>query len=211
MKTDDLIDALARGEDPPQRAHAMPRLALALGGGFVIGLVLLVASIGFRPNIGVVLPVVLVKTMFSAVFAITGAAAVMRLVRPGAGGRGRLLASVVLIGSAIAIGLLSLIGEAPSERFHALTYGVFPLCLVLIPLFGAPTAALLVWFARDLAPTRLAMTGAAIGAAAGGVGAMVYAMYCPLDGVAFVSVWYATAIALSSAIGAVIVARFLRW
>lgn len=211
MKTEDLIDVLARGEGAAARPNIAPRLAVAVGGGLVIGLGLLLASIGFRPDIGVELPIVLAKTVFSAVFAIIGVAAVMRLARPGAGGRGRFIAALTLVGAAVSVGLVALIGEAPGQRFHALTGGVFPWCLVLIPTFGAPTAALLVWFARGLAPTRLAMTGAAIGAAAGGVGAMVYAMYCPIDGFSFVAVWYALSIALSAALGAILVARFLRW
>lgn len=211
MKTDELIAVLARNEgEAPRKRHGV-RLAWVLVGGFMIGLALLLSSYGLRYNIGVKLPLVLAKTAFSSVFAVLGVAAVIALVRPGAKTQARILAGAGVIVASVAIGLISLFGEAPDQRFHALTYGVFPLCLVLIPVFGAPTAALLAWFARDLAPTRLAMTGAAIGAAAGGVGAMVYAMYCPLDGFAFVSVWYAVAIALSSAFGALFGARLLRW
>lgn len=211
MNTYDLINALARAEEPVRPAPVATRFVMVVVGGFSIGLALLLTTMGVRPNIGVALPVVLMKAAFSAVFAMVGVAAVLRLVRPGAGGASRVLAALVLMGAAVAIGVTALLGEAPEQRFYALTYGGFPLCVVLIPLFGAPSAALMVWVARDFAPTRLAMTGAAIGAASGGVGAMVYAMYCPLDAVIFVSVWYAIAIALSAAIGAVAASRLLRW
>ena len=64
---------------------------------------------------------------------------------------------------------------------------------------------------RAFAPTRLTLTGAAIGALSGGVGAMAYAMYCPVDSAAFVMTWYVLGIALSAAIGALLGAKFLRW
>jgi hypothetical protein len=76
---------------------------------------------------------------------------------------------------------------------------------------GAPTAALLIWLMRAFAPTRLTMTGAAIGAVSGGVGAMAYSMYCPIDSVAFVATWYALAIALCAVLGALIGGKLLRW
>jgi hypothetical protein len=82
---------------------------------------------------------------------------------------------------------------------------------VLIPILATPTAVGLVMLVRTFAPTRLTMAGAAIGAAAGGVGAMVYARYCPVDSMAFVATWYALAIALCAAIGSVVASRFLRW
>jgi hypothetical protein len=40
---------------------------------------------------------------------------------------------------------------------------------------------------------------------------MAYAMYCPVDSVAFVTTWYVVAIALCAALGAVVGARLLRW
>ena len=94
-------------------------------------------------------------------------------------------------------------GEMPERRMEAWMGGAFPWCVVLIPILAAPTAALLVWFMRAFAPTRLTLTGAAIGALSGGVGAMAYAMYCPTDSVAFVTTWYALAIAVCAALGAV--------
>jgi hypothetical protein len=69
----------------------------------------------------------------------------------------------------------------------------------------------MVWLARSLAPTRLTLSGAALGALSGGLGAMAYAMYCPVDSVAFVTTWYVVAIAICAALGAVIGSRLLRW
>jgi len=113
--------------------------------------------------------------------------------------------------ASLLVAAAALMGEKPEARLHAWMGGSFPWCLVLIPLLATPTAVGLVMLVRSLAPTRLTTTGAAIGAASGGVGAMVYAMYCPVDSVAFVTTWYALAIGLCAAIGAVVASRFLRW
>ena len=40
---------------------------------------------------------------------------------------------------------------------------------------------------------------------------MAYAMYCPVDSVAFVTTWYAVAIGLCAAVGAIVGTRLLRW
>jgi hypothetical protein len=82
---------------------------------------------------------------------------------------------------------------------------------VLIPILAVPAAALLTWFMRAFTPTRITLTGAAIGALSGGVSAMAYAMYCPTDSVAFVTTWYTLAIAVCAALGALVGSRFLRW
>jgi hypothetical protein len=89
--------------------------------------------------------------------------------------------------------------------------GGFPWCLVVVPVLAAPTAAGLLWLMRSFAPTRLTLAGASIGALSGGVGAMAYSMYCPVDSVAFVTTWYVVAIGLCAAIGAAVGARLLRW
>jgi hypothetical protein len=40
---------------------------------------------------------------------------------------------------------------------------------------------------------------------------MVYAMFCSVDSVAFVTIWYVVGIGLAAAIGAMVGARLLRW
>jgi hypothetical protein len=118
---------------------------------------------------------------------------------------------MLVIGSAVAIGLITLMATEPGQRFAAFTGGGFPWCIILIPLCGLPTALLLVWAMREAAPTRLALAGAAIGALSGGVGAMVYAMFCSVDSVSFVTIWYVVGIGLASALGALVGVRLLRW
>jgi len=64
---------------------------------------------------------------------------------------------------------------------------------------------------RQLAPTRLAIAGAAAGLLAGGVGASVYGLYCGETAATFVVIWYTLGIAAGAALGAVIGSRLLRW
>jgi hypothetical protein len=211
MKTEDLIDVLARGDDPAPKRKIAPRLAFALLVGLLLGVGLLLTFFGLRPDIGAARMMVMMKAGFAAMAAGVALPLLMRLSRPGRALGWRIGAILGFLALCAVVVAVALMGGDPSTRFEAWTGGIFPWCVVIIPLLAAPTAALLGWLVRDLAPTRLTMTGSALGAVSGGVGAMVYAMYCPMDSVAFVVTWYAVAIALCAVIGAVLGARLLRW
>lgn len=211
MRTDDLIESLAREVEPAARKRPAAVIGRAGGVGLALALALMLMLLGPRPDIGAALPMVFAKAAFSAALGALAIPAVLTLARPG-GVLGRRLAVLLAgLGLSVAIGLVSLFGAAPGERIAALTGGAMPWCLVLIPVLASPVAGALVYAMRDMAPTRLAVTGAAIGGVAGGVGAMVYALYCPVDRLAFVTVWYACAIAICAALGAVFATRLLRW
>lgn len=215
MKTDELIEALARTPEATSPNRLYSRIALALGIGLMLGLVCLRLFMGFRPDIGVAAPMVAMKAGFSALIATFAGGLALRLARPVGQAKGtltRLMGPLLLVvTSALAIGLITLMATEPGHRFAAFTGGGFPWCIILIPLCGLPTAMLLVWAMREAAPTRLALAGAAIGALSGGVGAMIYAMFCSVDSVSFVTIWYVAGIGLASALGALLGARLLRW
>jgi hypothetical protein len=211
MKTDELIAALARGVEPERRTHWLKRLALTLAAGFAAAALLVVIGVGVRPDIGVALLPVLLKAGFSAAAAAIVLPLVARLMRPGRPLGWRIGAAILFFALCALAVIVALLGQAPEDRMQAWMGGGFPWCLVFIPLLAIPCAALLVWLMRAFAPTRLTLTGAAIGAVSGAIGAMAYAMYCPVDSVAFVATWYALAIAVCAALGAVIGAKLLRW
>lgn len=210
MKTDDLIDALARDASPPRVSHT-GRFVAALGAGLAIALVLTGTFLGFRPDLGVAVMPVMGKSVFSAVAASVSIPVLLRLARPGRPVGWRIGAVIGFVALCAALTAIALMGEDPASRMTAWTSGRFPWCIVTIPLLGAPTAACLVFVLRDLAPTRPDLSGAALGGVAGGVGAIAYAMYCPVDSIAFVTTWYAVAIGFCAAIGAVLGTRLLRW
>ncbi len=211
MKTDDLIDALARGVEPAERPRWRRNLAVTLGAGLAAAALLMAIWLGVRPDIGAARMPIMMKAMFSAMCAAVVLPAVVQLMKPGRPLGWRIGAVLLFLGLCAAATIAALMGEMPEERFEAWMGGEFPWCVVLIPILAAPVAVLLTWFMRAFAPTRLTLTGAAIGALSGGVAAMAYAMYCPVDSVAFVTTWYALAIAVCAAIGAVVGSRLLRW
>lgn len=208
MKTQELIAALARSEEKPKRSR--PWLA-ALFLGAATSLAVLAAFMGPRTDMADAIGFVFAKAAFSAAFAAAALALLSRLARPGRPAAKFIqgLGAIFLV--ALIIAGVALMGDDPGARMKAWTGGGFPWCLVLIPLLAVPFALALGWVVKTLAPTRLALTGGAIGAAAGGLGAMVYALHCPVDSIAFVATWYALGVALSAVIGAIAGARFLRW
>lgn len=211
MKTEQLVDLLARGVEPAERPRWARRLALILIAGLAAALLLMVLGLGVRPDIGAARMPVMLKALFSAAAAAVMLPLAARLMRPGRPLGWRVGAVIVFVSIAALAAGIALIGEAPERRMQAWMGGGFPWCLVLVPILAAPTAALLVWLMRAFAPTQLTLTGAAIGALSGGIGAMAYSMYCPVDSVAFVTTWYVAAIALCAALGAVAGSRLLRW
>lgn len=211
MKTDQLIDMLARGVEPAERPKWARRMAMTLIAGLLIAGVAVALTIGVRPDIGTAIWPVLAKAGFSAAAAAVVLPLAVRLMKPGRPLGWRIAAVAAFAGLSALAAIIALMGVPSDARMHAWMGGSFPWCLVLVPVLAAPTAAGLVWLMRALAPTRLTLSGAAIGALSGGIGAMAYAMYCPVDSVAFVATWYVLAIALCAALGALIGARFLRW
>ncbi|WP_170295345.1 NrsF family protein [Paracoccus aestuariivivens] len=114
-------------------------------------------------------------------------------------------------GLACIVALVSLVIAAPEDR-RGLPRGKTALaCPFLIAIVAAPVLAALLALLKRLAPTRLVVTGAAAGFLAGAVATFVYALHCPENGLPFVILWYTAGVLLSSAIGALLVPRVLRW
>jgi hypothetical protein len=210
MRTDELIEALARAPEVASNAPFQRRLMIALALGSLLALGLLQLIFGLRPDIGPALPAVAAKAAFSSLIAIAAGAAALKLAKPGARGQPLMIAGVVMA-AGFAIAAVSLFGAQPGARLAMWLGGGLPWCVIAIPALATPLAALLVWAWREAAPTRLTLAGAAIGAFSGGVGAVVYALYCPVDSVAFVATWYGVGIGLAAGLGALLGRRLLRW
>jgi hypothetical protein len=215
MTTDDLIATLARSPEPVKVQNLYQRVAIAIGLGLVLGLILLKVTLGFRPDIGVAAPIVAMKAGFSALIATFAGGLAMTMAKPLAPGNAQVKRAagplVTLVFAALAVGAIALFSTSPGHRFEAFTGGGFPWCILIIPACGLPTALLVIWAFKEAAPTRLALAGTAVGALSGGVGAMVYAAFCPVDSVAFVTVWYIAGIAVASVLGALAGIKLLRW
>jgi len=84
-------------------------------------------------------------------------------------------------------------------------------CPWRILFFALPPLAGLVWAMRGLAPTRLRQAGAAIGLAAGGAGAFIYALACTESTAPFLAIWYTLGMAACAALGWALGPLVLRW
>jgi hypothetical protein len=211
MKTDDLIDMLATGAEPPpsRRPGVLPLLA----GGLLASFVLLLVLLGVRPNLlqELTWPAFWSKLVFSLALAAAGWQAARRLSIPGA--RTAALpffvgAPVVTIWLASTVILLQAAPETRAALFWGSTWRYCPLLIALIslPLFGAALAVM-----RNRAPTQLRTAGAAAGFAAGAAGAAVYCLHCPELSIVFVGFWYLLGMLIPAAVGAVIGPRVLAW
>lgn len=211
MKTDDLIEALARGAELEPKPRWRMNLAITLGAGLVAAVILVAIGLGVRPDIGAARMPIMMKALFSALATAVVLPVALQLMKPGRPLGWRIGAVLLFVGVCVLAAAVALMGAPEDRRMEMWMGNGVPWCVVLIPLLAIPTAVLLTWAMRAFAPTRLTLTGAALGAVSGGVGAMAYAMYCPVDSVAFVTTWYVVGIALSAAIGALLGSKLLRW
>lgn len=213
MKTDELITVLASGAGAVEPGAWQRRYATALGWGAFGATFLMALMLGVRPDLvdALRLPMFWVKLAFPAALFAGALLAVLRLSRPGVP-LGR--APVVIAAPVLAMWLLAavvLVGADPGER-KELVLGFsaascpFTIALLSVPLFGAA-----LWAMKGLAPTRLALAGAAAGLLAGSGGALVYALYCPEMAAPFIGIWYLLGMLIPTALGAILGPRLLRW
>src|SRR5215831_1542796 len=98
MKTDDLIDMLAKHVEPSERPRWRMRMMATLAAGLAVAIALVITFIGMRPDIGTATWAVLLKAGFSATAAATILPLAMRLMRPGAPLGWRLAAGLIFAG-----------------------------------------------------------------------------------------------------------------
>ena len=211
MKTDHLIDALV-ADHTPRRKPLQWMLAAALLAGGLVSLVLFLATLGVRADIGTALATWRFELKVGLVLLALGLAfslciALSRPVMPAHPGR-RLLPLAALAVLAIAIELAVL----PSGSWASRLVGSNALvCLVAIPTLAiAPLAAMLA-ILRSGAPASPALAGGAAGLLAAAAAAALYAFHCFDDSPLFVVTWYALAALPVVALGAVAGHRLLRW
>jgi hypothetical protein len=211
MKTDTLIDMLARGAGPAPRGLVAARLGPAV----LVGLVLTVtaAVVGFGPVPAAAFSTFApwMKLGYAGALALAAGWLTARLSRPGAPVHGaqRTLAAIVLAMALIAAAWLATISQG--SRMDAVLGDSWWSCSLRVLLLSAPTLAAALWAVRGLAPTRPRAAGFAAGLLSGSVGAIGYALSCPEASPAFVAVWYTVGIALAGAAGAALGPRVLRW
>ncbi len=171
MKTDELISMLATGVTPVDPHLPAKRFATAVAIGAGGALLLMLAVLGLRHDLATVAqtPLFWAKVALPLAIAIGALRGALRLARPGAraGGAGLLVASPVAV---VWIATLVMLALTPAGERLAMVLGQtwkvcpFAISMLSIPGFVATLAAL-----RSLAPTRLALAGAAGGLLSGAV------------------------------------------
>ncbi|MBQ1544129.1 hypothetical protein C5708_09170 [Caulobacter sp. CCUG 60055] len=213
MKTDDLIDRLS-ADLPPTPSAAIPaRLIAAAGFGALAALVLVVAWLRVRPDISEAAAGAFfwVKAAYTAALGVAGFLAIERLARPAGSPRRGLVLAVLAVAALAAPAAWQLFAAEAAGRAQMWLGGSWTVCPRNILVLSLPMLALTLWFVRGLAPTRLALAGAAAGLFSGGVAATVYGLHCPEHTAAFVATWYTLGVLLTVALGALAGPRVLRW
>ena len=211
MKTEALIRALALDAGRPVVPVAR-LVATALLAGAAASLLLFALMLQPRSDIAAALysPGFCLKVAAAACLAATAVTSLGGLARPMP--RNRSMGLLAIPPLLLLVGVVIELAVLPSDTWHARLIGRnAPHCLALIPLLSAAPAACLFLALRRAAPARPGLAGAVVGLAAGGIGAILYAVTCPDDSPLFVAAWYSFAIVVVS--GACFIAgrRWLRW
>jgi hypothetical protein len=212
VKTSELIAALAA--DPiPEPIRLGRRVAAALAVGFLGSLAIYVLMLGPRPDMAAASGSMRfwMKCVDSVAFALPSILLTLRLARPDAKPRALalwLLAPFVLL----AAGVIVELAIVPQSAWMPRLMGANAMhCTITIPMLAAPILVALIVALRAGAPLHPSLTGAMAGAAAAGVGALVYASSCPDDSPLFVATWYPLATLICMGVGALAGRRFLAW
>jgi len=211
MKTETLIDLLARDAGQAPRALVARRLSPAACAGALASTLLAAGAFGWIPAALFATTVPWMKIAYTGMLALATGWLAARLARPGASDAPprQAIAGVVLAMAVVAT--VSLVGAAPGTRLDAWLGHSWSTCPTSVLLLSLPALAATMWAMRGLAPTRPAYAGFAAGLLAGSAGALGYSLSCPEPSAAFVAVWYTLGIVLTGAIGALLGSRLLRW
>jgi hypothetical protein len=212
VKTSEFIAALTA--DPiPEPILLGRRVVVALAIGFAASVALYILLLGPRPDIAAACETIRfwMKLVDSFAFALPSLLLTLRLARPDAKPRALalwLIAPFILLAAGVIAELLLV----PPAAWMSRLMGANAMhCTVTIPMLAAPVLAALILALRAGAPLYPGLTGAMAGAAAAGVGALVYASSCPDDSPLFVATWYPLATLICMGVGALAGRRFLAW
>jgi hypothetical protein len=211
MKTESLIDMLARGAGPAPRGVVARRLWLAASIGILCSGVLALTLIGPVPHWMLLQAGFWIKLAYAAAMVGTAGLLAGRLARPAAGVRVPVRALACVVG-AMALAGTGVVALAPSgERLVALLGSTWMVCPIYVLCLSLPALAAITHAIRGLAPTRLRAAGCAGGLLAGALGAGGYSLACPELSPAFIALWYTAGIGLAGLLGALLGPYLLRW
>jgi hypothetical protein len=215
MKTNDLIDFLAREPAPPPgRDIVRRRFSLGILAGMAASSLLMAGLLGLRPDLAQVIhdPMFWVRLAFPVAVGAASLAVTVRLSRPGdrvGGGRWFALGLPILLAWGLAAVMLA---EVPAGARVALMLGhTWKVCSTLIAVLSIPSIVAVFWAVRGMAPVRLRLAGGAAGLLAGAMAATSYCLHCPEMAPPFWAAWYLLGMFIAGGLGALAGPRWLRW
>lgn len=212
MRTTDLIDLLAQDVRATPPGVVNRKLLAALVAGGLVTLAIVALALHFQPlSAAGHHSWFWMKAAYTGLLTLAGAVIVRRLSVPGSRLGAAPLAAALVVLAMLALGAGQILAAAPAGRLALWLGQTWKVCSPLILLLALPIYACLVMALRRLAPTRLALTGAAAGFVAGALSATLYGLHCPEQAAAFVATWYTLGIAAATAVGALTGRRLLRW
>lgn len=213
MKTDDFISLLATGVTPVDRRALTKRFGAAVLIGAAGATLIMAVVLGIRRDLAevAVTPIFWAKIALPLCVMIGSLWMSTRLARPGVrtGGSSWLIAAPV---AAVWLAGAYVLMAAPGEARLAVVLGkTWRVCPFNIAMLSIPGFIAVFWALKGLAPTRLALTGAAGGLLAGSTATLAYCLHCPEMGIPFWGAWYVLGMLLPAVVGAVLGPRLLRW
>jgi hypothetical protein len=211
VKTDDLIELLAKDSPPPWRFQSV--LAAAVASGTGLAAILFFIGIGLRPDIAQAVESgrFLFKFVVTIALAVTAIRTALSLGRPD----GRLVPAGLRLAIAPALLACAVVFELtvlPESQWMSHMVGHNArFCLTLIPLLSIGPLACLLAALRQSAPANPGLAGAVAGLAASGIAATFYAANCNDDSPLFVMTWYPLAILIVTAAGYMAGRKLLGW
>jgi hypothetical protein len=213
MKTEELIALLATSADQVPAHTTQRRFALALGIGLPSTALLMLVTMGLRADLMQAAAgwAFWLKLAFTACMAVGGLILTGRLSRPGMKVGLAWVAIVVPLFAVWLAAAAALFAGLPEQRLDMFLGSSWKSCPWSIAALSLPLLMATLWCVKDLAPTRLALAGAAAGLLSGALGALVYALHCTESGAPFIGIWYVIGITIPTLIGAALGPRLLRW
>lgn len=213
MNTPELVNVLAADASPVDPARLARRFYLKLAAGAACALLAMVLVLGVRADLvqAAELPMFWMKLLFPASLALAALVALRRLGHPGLRLGGLPAAALVPLAAVWVLAGTVLIAAPPGERMQLLLGQTWLQCPFSIALLSLPALGIAFWSARELAPTRPWLAGAAAGLFAGAAAAFAYAMHCAEMQPTFLAVWYVAGMLIPTAAGALIGRRLLHW
>ena len=211
MKTEQLVDLLARQAGPAPRHVVETRLALAVTLGLLASVGAAAGVLGLNTALADMGMALLAKLGYVAGLAGGAVWLAGRVARPGARWQAPARATALVLLGMTLLALSRLATTHEGERLALLLGRSWTSCPWRVAALSVPALVATLWAMRGLAPTRPRLAGFTVGLLAGALGALGYALYCTEVSPLFVLVWYTLGMLVPAGAGALLGPRLLRW